>query len=140
MGSLFKRNILTIVWLQVLIAVAGSLYFSEIKHFIPCTLCWFQRICLYPLVPILAVGTIFRDKKLYRYIFPLSISGWLIAFYQNLEYYGFIKTSQYTCSPLSCDIKYISWFGFVGIPLLSLIAFTVVNIGMFIYKKENPCD
>ncbi|MEM7737254.1 MAG: disulfide bond formation protein B, partial [Deinococcota bacterium] len=34
-------------WLIALVATAGSLYFSEVRNFIPCTFCWYQRILMY---------------------------------------------------------------------------------------------
>lgn len=52
----FHHKLLFLAWLQTVVAMVGSLYFSEIAHFAPCTLCWYQRICMYPLVIILTVG------------------------------------------------------------------------------------
>jgi disulfide bond formation protein DsbB len=139
MGSWIRRNILTIAWAQALVATFGSLYFSEVMKFIPCTLCWYQRIFMYPLLFVLATGISIKDQKLYKYVFPLSIAGWFIALYHNLVYYGLIKeASVLVCVVESpCDLRYINWLGFVGIPLLSFVAFTVINVCMIVYKKET---
>lgn len=62
-------------WFVSLIATLGSLYLSEIKGFIPCDLCWFQRIFMYPLVLILGIATLQNDWKVVRYALPLSVIG-----------------------------------------------------------------
>lgn len=130
----FQSTILYIAWLQSVIATLGSLFFSEIMKFPPCVLCWYQRICMYPLVVILFVGMIKKDKKVYLYALPLSITGWIIALYHNLLYYKILPESIKPCTlGISCTTKFIEWFGFVTIPLLSFIAFTVINICMIIY-------
>ncbi len=71
-------------WFTAAAATAGSLYFSEIAHLPPCVLCWYQRILMYPLVLIIAVGILRKDKSLPFYVLPLSILGGGIAFYQYL--------------------------------------------------------
>lgn len=129
--------ILYIAWLQSIVATLGSLYFSEVMKFPPCVLCWYQRILMYPLVFILAVGMIRKDKKVYTYVLPLSITGLCIALYHNLLYYQIIPESLAPCvTGVSCTTKFIQWFGFVTIPLLSLIAFTVITICMLISWKS----
>src|SRR3989344_5573951 len=75
------KYLLYIAWTQAFIAMAGSLFFSEVMKFPPCVLCWYQRICMYPLVVILTVGILRGDKKVYLYVLPLSISGLIIAIY-----------------------------------------------------------
>ena len=55
-------NAMGLAWVVALLATTGSLYFSEIAGFVPCTLCWYQRIAMYPLVVILAVGAARRDR------------------------------------------------------------------------------
>lgn len=121
-----------------MVATLGSLYFSEIRHFAPCVLCWYQRIAMYPLVALLAVGILRKDKQMYQYIFPLSLTGMLIAGYHNLLYYKIIPESWAPCvSGVSCTIKFVYWFGWLSIPLLSLIAFVIINACMYIYWKGN---
>jgi|SRR5579872_6850807 len=138
MEKMFKKYILYIAWLQALVAMLGSLSFSEIFHFTPCVLCWYQRICMYPLFFILSVGIIEKNKNIYKYVLPLSLIGEVIAIYHNLLYYKILPESAAPCTlGVSCTTKYIEWFGFITIPFLSLVAFTVINICMFAYKKYN---
>lgn len=126
-----------LVWLIALFSLLGSLYFSEILHFPPCALCWYQRIAIYPLVLLVPVGIIRKDKNLPYYVLPLSVIGGLIAFFHNLLYYKVIPESAGPCTlGVSCTTKYIEWLGFVSIPLLSLLAFIVIT-ALMIYSIKR---
>lgn len=138
MRAWLKKNILYLAWIQALIATLGSLYFSEVMHLTPCILCWYQRILMYPLTVILAVGILNKDKKIHNYVLPLSIFGGAISLYHNLLYYGILPESVAPCtSGVSCTTRLIEWFGFVSIPLLSFTAFTIITILMFTFRKLN---
>lgn len=138
MKKFFGQNIIYIAWIQALVATCGSLFFSEVLHFTPCVLCWYQRICMYPLVIILTVGILEKNKKIYRYILPLSLTGLVISVYHNLLYFGVIPESIAPCiKGISCTTKFFAWFGFITIPLLSLTAFSVITLCMFIYRSYN---
>lgn len=133
-----KKNIVYFAWLQALVAMFMSLYFSEIQQLPPCILCWYQRIVMYPLVAILPVGIIKNDKNLPLYVLPLSITGMIIAIYHNLLYYKILPESIAPCrAGVSCTTKLIEWFGFVTIPLMSLAAFTFITLCMILYWKVN---
>lgn len=134
-----KVWILYIAWLVSVIATLGSLYFSEIKGFIPCDLCWFQRIFMYPLVIILGIGTFQSDISVKKFVLPLSIIGGLISFFHYLEQkvpgFGGIKPCV---SGVPCSAEYINWFGFITIPFLALTAFTLITISMiFLFTKKS---
>ena len=138
MLKFLQKNILYIAWVQALIALSGSLYFSEIRHFTPCILCWYQRILMYPLVIIIGVGIFRKDKLLYQYVLPLSILGTLIAFYHVLLQNGILPEAVAPCIlGASCTIKYIGYFGFITIPVMSLTVFLMITICMYIFKKTN---
>jgi len=105
----------------------GSLFFSYVMAFAPCVLCWYQRIFLFPLVIILAIGLFPLDKNVVKYALPLAIMGWLIAIYHNLLYAGIIPESIQPCSQgVSCTEEYIEIFGFLSIPALSLLSFSII--------------
>jgi disulfide bond formation protein DsbB len=124
-------------WLLVAISTLGSLFFSEIMQFPPCVLCWYQRICLFPLVIILVVGLFPFDKTVIRYGLPLALAGWLIALYHNLLYYGIIPESIQPCSQgVSCTEDYIVLLGFLTIPLLSLLSFSAIATLLFLLKRR----
>lgn len=136
-SAIFLRIALVIA----IIATVTSLYFSEVKHFIPCILCWYQRICMYPLIPLMVIGMIRKEKSLPYYILSLSIPGTIIAFYHELLQLGVIHESLSPCSlGVSCTTRYITWLGFITIPFLSLMAFIVITacmLGMLYTSKKT---
>jgi disulfide bond formation protein DsbB len=123
-------------WFVALSGMLGSLYYSEIEKFAPCVLCWYQRIFLYPLVFILPVGIIRKDKMIHTYIFPLVLAGLVIAFYHVLLIQGIIPHKIAPCQiGVSCSEKYINYFGFITIPFLSFLAFATITGCMVIYDR-----
>lgn len=125
-------------WVVAAIATLGSLFFSEVMKFPPCVLCWYQRICMYPLVLILLAGLFPFDRRVVRYAFPLALIGWGIGAYHNLLYYGIIPESAAPCvQGISCTTKFIQWFGFMTIPFLSFLSFTIVLICLALIHKES---
>lgn len=116
-------------WILATLATLGSLFFSEVMKFPPCVLCWYQRICMYPLVLIFLAGMFPVSKSVVRFSLPLVVIGWGIAVYHNLLYYNILPESAAPCvQGISCTTKFIEWFGFVTIPFLSLVAFTLILI------------
>lgn len=125
-------------WIISLLSIFGSLYFSEVLHLPPCTLCWYQRIFMYPLVVILAVGILRRDKNVPFYVLPLSVIGFLVASYHNLLYYGVIPESAAPCAlGVSCTTRQIELFGFVTIPFLSLLSFAIITALMIFFVRSQ---
>jgi len=130
-----------LAWIVALLATAGSLYFSEIRKFAPCILCWYQRIAIYPLVLLIPIGILRKDKNLPYYVLPLTIIGIFISIYHNLLYYNILPESAAPCiSGVSCTTQYIQYFGFITIPLLSLAALTTITVLMLIYKYKIKND
>ena len=133
-----KQFVLYSAWLQAFLATLGSLYFSEIRHFTPCILCWYQRILMYPLVLLIAVGIIRRDPKIYQYILPMSLLGLGISLYHILLQNGVIPEAIAPCAiGASCTVKYTGYLGFITIPVMSFTAFLVITICMFTLRKIN---
>ena len=133
-----KKNLAQFALIISLTSTLGSLYFSEILKLPPCVLCWYQRVLTYPLVIIFAVGIWKKDKNLPLFVLPLSIIGIVISSYHNLLYYKLIPESIAPCTlGISCTTKQIEIFGFVTIPLLSLLAFLAITILTLLYKKYS---
>ncbi|MCF6330752.1 MAG: disulfide oxidoreductase [Sulfurimonas sp.] len=131
-------NIIFFAWLVATIATLGSLFFSEIMEFPPCMLCWYQRILMYPLVIIFLIGLFPFDKNVFRYSIPFVILGWIIALYHNLLQYEIISKSMTPCSQgIPCSIKYVNYFGFISIPMLSLISFSIILTLLFLFFKRK---
>ena len=110
------------------IATGGSLFFSEIAHFVPCELCWYQRICMYPLTITTLLAALFDDPRAARYLLPLPLVGAGVSVYHLLVENGVVGESL-TCrisAPGGCTVKWINEFGYVTIPTLALTAFALV--------------
>ena len=130
-------TLLFLCWLIASVATLGSLFFSDVMGFAPCVLCWYQRICIYPLVLIFGVGLFSFDSGVIKYSLPLAIAGWFVALYHTLLYSGFIPKSIQPCSEgVPCTEKYIELLGFLSIPLLSLLAFTAIIALLFVLKRR----
>ncbi len=110
------------------VATGGSLFFSEIAGFIPCELCWFQRITMYPLSWILLVLAWRGDYRLARYLLPFPVFGAGVAIYHLLVENHVVGQST-TCSisaPGGCATKWINEFGYITIPTLALTGFLLL--------------
>ncbi|ULT56083.1 disulfide oxidoreductase [Neobacillus drentensis] len=128
---------LLLSWVAALAATLGSLYFSEVMHFIPCTLCWYQRIFMYPLAIILGIAFYRNDQGIYRYVLPLSIIGMLISGYHTLlQKLPFLQQFEMCTTGVPCSKDYINWLGFITIPLLAFIAFTVITISLLMLARR----
>ena len=116
-------------WLIASISTTSSLFFSYVMGFAPCVLHWYQRICLFPLVIILAVGLFPFGKNVVKFALPLAIVGWLTTLYHNQLYSRVIPENIQPCSQgVSCTEKYIELFGVLTIPMLSLLSFSTIII------------
>lgn len=137
-----KKYLVYIAWVQSIVAMFGSLYFSEVKKFPPCVLCWYQRILMYPLVLIIATGILRKDKNLPYYVLPLSLIGTLIAIYHSLLYWNILPESIAPCvAGVSCTTKFISYFGIITIPFLSLCSFLLIDVCMILFLRwKKPED
>lgn len=126
-------------WVIAIIAMIGSLYFSEVQGFIPCELCWYQRIFMYPLVLLFMIAVFKRDFHIYRYTLPLSIIGALFSIVHYLQQKtSFFETSVLKCTKgVPCSGQYINWFGFITIPFLALMAFSFITIFMILLRQQT---
>lgn len=133
-----KQLFLYTAWLVSVTATLGSLYFSEISGFIPCELCWYQRILMYPLALILGIATFQNDRSVKKYVLPMAIIGWFISLFHYLEQKvpGFAKIKP-CANGVPCSTEYINWFGFITIPFLALVAFTLIIILMLLIKSPK---
>lgn len=127
-----------LAWTLALLAALGSIFFGEVMKLPPCTLCWYQRICLFPLVLVLAVGIVLRDPRVVAYALPLVLLGLSISVYHNLIYYGVIPEALSPCTEgVSCSTRQIEWLGFITIPMMSLGAFSSILASLLAYRREQ---
>jgi disulfide bond formation protein DsbB len=123
------ENLLVSAWVISLIATLGSLYFSEVMKFIPCDLCWFQRIFMYPQVILLGLAAIRKEYGIARYSLTLSVIGGTISLYHYLlQKVPFFQEHAISCGRIPCTGQYINWLGFITIPFLALTAFLLISL------------
>lgn len=127
------RSSLYIALLAAWIAMLGSLYFSEVAHYIPCTLCWYQRILMYPLTLLIAIGLLRRDENTPLLVLPFSVLGIGVSTYHVLLEKTDWFSGAATCQVgVPCTVIWINWFGFLTIPFLALIAFLLITVMMVV--------
>jgi disulfide bond formation protein DsbB len=116
---------LRIGFLIALVATFASLFVSEVLGYPPCSLCWYQRIAMYPLALIFFVALWSGDATGHaRYSLPLAALGAILALYHNLLYYGVIPEPILPCQGgVSCTERQVELLGFLTVPLMSLAAF-----------------
>jgi disulfide bond formation protein DsbB len=128
---------LWMAWVVALVATIGSLVYSEVIHFVPCRLCWFQRIAMYPLSVVLLVGALRREAAARFYALPLAavglaISTWHYLIQLNPSWEGG------ACDPLNpCSARYVETFGFISIPFMAGVGFIVILILMLLDTTDR---
>ena len=85
MKNFIVKNQLLLAWIMALIATSGSLYFSEVRGFIPCEWCWYQRILMYPMAIVLGIAYFKKDKNIFTYVKPIAFIGIIFAGVHYLE-------------------------------------------------------
>jgi len=125
-----------LAWVVVTSATLGSLFFSEIMKVPVCSLCWYQRITMYPMVIILAMGLFPYDPKVARYGAALAGVGWLIALFHVLLVAGIIPEKAQPCvQGIPCSETHIALLGFLSIPIMSLLTFTLIGALLFLAHR-----
>lgn len=143
MENIKKRleNLLLVAWSISLIATVGSLFFSEGMEFIPCKLCWYQRIAMYPQVILLGITFLKKDYQCILHIIPISAIGLLISLYHYVIQNMTFANKATSCGLIPCNAQYIDWFGFVTISFLSFVSFfllTTIQISILLnIRKEG---
>ncbi|AQQ52529.1 disulfide oxidoreductase [Planococcus lenghuensis] len=132
-----QENALLLMWAAALVATAGSLYFSEVRDYLPCELCWYQRILMYPLVIVLGVAYIQKNPRIALTALIMSVAGGGISLYHyGIQKVAFLQDSASFCGQVPCTGQYINWFGFITIPFLAFIAFSIIA-GASIYVLKT---
>jgi disulfide bond formation protein DsbB len=130
-ANLLRRTVegyeLWLVFVVSSIATGGSLFFSEIAHFVPCELCWYQRVCMYPLTIVSLLAALANDCRAARYLLPLPLVGAGVSVYHLLVENKVVgqSTACLISAPGGCATKWIQEFGYVTIPVLALTGFAL---------------
>jgi len=140
--AFIDKHYLTLGFIITLLSALFSLVYSEIIGFVPCYLCWYQRVFMFPLVFIFGAAIWSKDRKVVKYTLPMLTVGFVFSVYQNFFYY-FGESSTLPCdaSGVSCYQRLISEFGgYISFPMLALSGYlaliTIVLVAHF-YKAED---
>lgn len=128
---------LTLGFLIAAGATSGSLYFSEVAHFVPCKLCWFQRIAMYPLALILGIAALRRDRTIWRYGGPLAALGGLVSIY-HVQLERFPDQTTFCSAEAPCSLPPIQEFGFVTLAFMALCAFAAITSLLAVSRRSSP--
>jgi len=131
---------LTLAFLVASVCMAGSLYFSEVAHFSPCHLCWLQRFCMYPLVPILGVAIWRRTERVRPYAAVLAAIGAVIATYHVLLEHN-PQWESSVCDPKNpCTLIWVERLGYLTIPTMALSGFALILTLLAVARAGDRLD
>ena len=132
---------LWLAWVVALTCTLGSLYLSEIAHFIPCKLCWYQRIAMYPLAVLLLVAAIKRNTEIARATLPLiAIGGAISTYHYVLERFPSMAGAA-TCDPAApCTVVWIWRFHYLSIPAMALSGFLLIATLILATPREHTTE
>ncbi len=126
-------------WLIALVSTLGALFIGEVMGRTPCVLCWYQRIAMFPLAVILGVACYLSDLNVRRYALPLAIGGGAVALWHSLLFAGFISEPIRPCilNGPSCSGEDQVLFRTLPLPYLSLLAFCLISLLLFLFTKKE---
>ncbi|HLR70412.1 MAG TPA: disulfide oxidoreductase [Pseudogracilibacillus sp.] len=122
-----QENILLMIWTQALLATFGSLFYSEVMGFVPCELCWYQRILMYPLIIVYGIAILKKNTQIALPGLILSGVGIFVsAYHYSLQKLPALQETGGFCGDIPCNLQYVNYFGFITIPFLAAVAFIVI--------------
>lgn len=137
-----SENGLVFIFTISLIATLGSLYFSEVRGYEPCTLCWYQRILMYPVIIISGVALYQKNTRIALTTAIFSVIGGSISLYHyGIQKLSFLQESAPACGAVPCTGQYVNYFGFITIPFMALTAFAMIFItSLFLIKWQKESN
>ena len=121
------------------VATGGSLFFSEVAGYIPCELCWYQRICMYPLSILTLFLAVHRDHRVARYLLPIPLVGAGVSLYHLLIENAVVsEPSACQVGGAGCAVKWINEFGYMTIPTLALTGFVLLIGFLALATADEP--
>ncbi|HEX5586398.1 MAG TPA: disulfide bond formation protein B [Acidimicrobiia bacterium] len=131
---------LLVAWVVALATTAGSLYYSEHLGFLPCELCWYQRIAMYPLTVVLGVGWFRRDRNVWITALPFVVIGAPLSLYHWLveRVPSFAESSSCSISA-PCSAPYFEKLGFVTLAWMCLSSFLLIGtlLALFVTARGD---
>ena len=139
LARLIQPRALGLAWGVALLATAGSLYFSEVARFTPCTLCWYQRVAMYPLVVLLGVAAIRRRPVVTGSSVLVAIGALIAAYHVALEWVPSLSTGVCAASAPCTDV-WFRVFGIFSLPTLALTAFLLILTLLLVRDPDEAYD
>ena len=131
--------ILLAAWLVATMATASALFIGEVMMMVPCQLCWYQRIFMFPLAIVLGMACFSDDRRGAVYALPLALGGLFMAAYHTLLVAGLIPKSWIPCSAgVSCADQKLEILNGIQIPWLSLVAFFTITLLLTLFLRRTP--
>ncbi len=131
-------TLLLLAWLVALAATAGALFIGEVMLMVPCQLCWYQRIFMFPLALILGMACFSEDRRGAVYALPLALGGTAMAGYHTLLVAGLIPKAWLPCSAgVSCADQRLEILNGIQIPWLSLAAFAAISLLLTLFFRKT---
>lgn len=129
------RAALPLAWLIATVTTVGSLYYSKVEGYLPCELCWYQRIAVYPFAVILGIATVRRDAGVRVYAVPVLAIGAAVAAYHSwIQSYPPESGTSFCTADAPCTARYVWEFGFVSLPFLALSACLAMIALLFVAR------
>jgi len=141
-GEASSLNALYGAWLVALFSTLGALFIGEVMGRIPCELCWYQRVAMFPLAVILGIACYRSDTAVRRYALPIALIGGAVALWHSLLFAGIVPERVQPCTRggPSCAGADQVLFGVLPLPFLSLAAFVVIGLLLNIpFKRKAAC-
>jgi disulfide bond formation protein DsbB len=139
LARIIQPRAMVAAWVVAALATAGSLYFSEVAHFTPCTLCWYQRIAMYPFVVLLGVAALRRTSRPTGAVLLAAIGATVSAYHVALEWIPSLDTGACALS-VPCTFVWFRAFGIFSMPTLALVAFLSILTLLLVRDPDEPDD
>lgn len=134
--KLISKYSLHIGFILSCVSLVASLFYSEVAGFVPCTLCWIQRIFIYPQVILFGLALKQKETTILPYSFALTLIGSVFSLYHNYLYFG--GTPAIPCdASATCTQRYVFEFGFMTIPLMAFALFFALGVVYFVSKRKS---
>lgn len=133
---------LLVAWVVALAATLGAVFIGEVMGQEPCRLCWWQRVAMFPLAPMLGIALLVDDRAAWRYALPLALAGGAVAAWHSGLYLGLIPEPIEPCSRTgpSCTSDAMTIAGVVPLPVLSLAAFSLVAAALVVVARSRSTE
>ena len=130
--------LLLIAWLLAVSATGGALFIGEVMGMVPCVLCWYQRIAMFPLALLLGMAFYGEDRRGAVYALPRALSGASVSGYHSLLVAGLVPKAWVPCgSGTSCADQKLDFFYGIELPWLSLAVFLAIAVSLSLYLRRT---